>query len=133
MCLVSPSRNRFPSVILSAARARVNESRDDAQKSAYNDGKQNRGHKEMDHLTESEKKFWESFALVAKRPYLGFLAGAVLFFIGLALYSGGMRDGQSGKVLLAGVFFGWSLFEIIESYLAYRLYSILEKMKSIDG
>lgn len=26
----------------------------------------------MDHLTESEKTFLESFALVAKRPYLGF-------------------------------------------------------------
>jgi hypothetical protein len=87
----------------------------------------------MDHLTESEKTFLESFVVVAKRPYLGFLAGGVLFFIGLVLHSGGMREGRSGKVLLAGVFFGWSLFEIIESYLAYRLYSILEKLKSVNG
>ncbi|NNG47521.1 MAG: hypothetical protein HKM86_10470 [Deltaproteobacteria bacterium] len=41
-----------------------------------------------------------------------------------------MQNDQSGKVLLAGFFFGLGLFEIIESYLAYRLYTIFEKMKS---
>lgn len=87
----------------------------------------------MDHLTESEKTFLEGFVIVAKRPYLGFFAGAVLFFIGLAFYSKGMRQDQSGKILLAGIFFGCSLFEIIESYLAYRLYTIFEKMKSLGG
>ena len=87
----------------------------------------------MDHLTESEKTFFESFVIVAKRPYLGFLAGAVLFFIGLAFHSRGMRDDHSGKILLSGIFFGCGLFEIIESYLAYRLYTIFEKMKSLDG
>ncbi len=93
--------------------------------------KQTRERNGMEHLTESEKTFLESFTIVAKRPYLGYLAGAVLFFIGLALYARGMRHDQSGKILLAGIFFGWSLFEIIESYLAYRLYGIFQKMKSL--
>jgi len=87
----------------------------------------------MDNLAESEKTFLESFVIVAKRPYLGYLAGALLFFIGLAFYSRGMQHDQSGKILLAGIFFGCSLFEIIESYLAYRLYTIFMKIKSING
>lgn len=83
----------------------------------------------MDHLTESEKTLFESFEFVAKKPYLGMLAGAVLFFVGLWFYSKGMRNDQSGKVLLAGFFFGLGIFEIIESYLAYRIFAIFEKMK----
>ena len=35
----------------------------------------------MNHLTESEKTLFESFEFVAKRPYLGMLAGGVLFFV----------------------------------------------------
>lgn len=84
----------------------------------------------MDHLTESDKTFFECFEIVAKRPYLGFLAGVVLFFIGLHFYSKGMKYDQSGKILLAGICFGLSLFEILEAYLAYRLYIIFEKMKN---
>jgi len=84
----------------------------------------------MDHLTESEKTLFESFEFVAKRPYLGMLAGAMLFFVGLWFYSKGMRNDQSDKVLLAGFFFGLGIFEIIESYLAYRVYAIFEKMKN---
>ena len=83
----------------------------------------------MDHLTESEKTIFESFAFVAKRPYLGMLAGGALFFVGLWLYSQGMQNDRSDKILLAGFFFGVGIFEIIESYLAYRLYAIFEKMK----
>ena len=83
----------------------------------------------MDHLTESEKTLFESFEFVAKRPYLGMLAGATLFFVGLWFYSKGMRNDESGKVLLAGFFFGLGIFEIIESYLAYRIFAIFEKMK----
>ena len=86
----------------------------------------------MNPLTESEKTFLECFEIVAKRPYLGFLAGAVFFFIGTALHSKGMHNDQPGKFLLAGFFYGLSLFEIIESYLAYRLYSIIEKRESPD-
>jgi len=89
-----------------------------------------RERQEMNPLTESEKTFLECFEIVAKRPYLGFLAGVVLFSIGMALYSKGLRNNQPSKILLAGFFFGLSLFEIMESYLAYRLYSIFEKMKS---
>jgi predicted tellurium resistance membrane protein TerC len=81
-------------------------------------------------LTDSEKVFFECFEIIAKRPYLGYLAGVVLFFIGLTLYSKGMRLGQSGKILIGGIFFGLSLFEIIESYIMFRLYQIIEKMKS---
>jgi hypothetical protein len=87
---------------------------------------------EMNRLTESEKTFFECFEIAATRPYLGYLAGAVLFFVGLAFYSKGMEQDQSRKMLLAGFFFGLSLFEIIESYLAYRLYTIFGKMKSIN-
>jgi len=83
----------------------------------------------MDHLTESEKTLFESFEFVAKRPYLGMLAGAMLFFVGLWFYSEGMRNDQSGRVLLAGFFFGLGIFEIIESYLAFRIFAIFEKMK----
>ncbi|MGA7104732.1 MAG: hypothetical protein WBX49_05250 [Candidatus Deferrimicrobiaceae bacterium] len=83
----------------------------------------------MNHLTESEKTLFESFEFVAKRPYLGMLAGGVLFFVGLWFYSKGMQNDQSDKILLAGFFFGLGIFEIIESYLAYRLFSIFEKMK----
>ena len=83
----------------------------------------------MNRLTESEKTLFESFEFVAKRPYLGMLAGAMLFFVGLWFYSSGMRDDQSGKILLAGFFFGLGIFEIIESYLAYRVFAIFEKMK----
>jgi len=83
----------------------------------------------MNHLTESEKTLFESFEFVAKRPYLGMLAGGVLFFVGLWLYSQGMQNDRSDKILLAGFFFGVGIFEIIESYLAYRLYAIFEKMK----
>jgi uncharacterized membrane protein len=83
----------------------------------------------MDHLTESEKTLFESFEFVAKRPYLGMLAGAMLFFVGLWFYSKGMRNDQSGRVLLAGFFFGLGIFEIIESYLAFRIFAIFEKMK----
>ena len=84
---------------------------------------------EMNNLSESEKTFFECFEIVAKRPYLGYLAGGVLFFVGMASYSKGMEHGESGKILLAGFLFGLGLFEIIESYLAYRLYAILEKRK----
>lgn len=84
----------------------------------------------MDHLTESEKTFLECFEIVGKRPYLGYLAGVVLFFIGSALYSSGMQNDRPGRILLAGIFLGSAFFEIIESYLAYRLYSIIGKMKS---
>jgi len=83
----------------------------------------------MDHLRESEKTLFESFEFVAKRPYLGMLAGAMLFFVGLWFYSEGMRNDQSGRVLLAGFFFGLGIFEIIESYLAFRIFAIFEKMK----
>ena len=83
----------------------------------------------MDHLTESEKTIFESFAFVAKRPYLGMLAGGALFFVGLWLYSQGMQNDRSDKILLAGFFFGVGIFEIIESYLAFRLFAIFEKMK----
>ncbi|HSQ53703.1 MAG TPA: hypothetical protein VLM86_00335 [Candidatus Bathyarchaeia archaeon] len=83
----------------------------------------------MDHLTESEKTLFESFEFVAKRPYLGMLAGAMLFFVGLWFYSKGMRNDQPGRVLLAGFFFGLGIFEIIESYLAFRIFAIFEKMK----
>jgi uncharacterized membrane protein len=86
----------------------------------------------MNHLTESEKTFFECFEIAATRPYLGYLAGAVLFFVGLAFYSKGMEHDQSGKILLAGFFFGLSLFEIIESYLAYRLYMIFDKIGGIS-
>ena len=86
----------------------------------------------MNHLTESEKTFFECFEIAAQRPYLGYLVGAALFFVGLAFYSKGMQNDQSGKVLLAGFFFGLGLFEIVESYLAYRLYTIFEKMKNRD-
>jgi len=82
----------------------------------------------MNPLTESEKTFLECFQIVGKRPYLGFLAALVLFIIGSALYSSGMKNDQPGKILLSGLFFGWSLFEIIESYLVFRLYTIFEKM-----
>ena len=83
----------------------------------------------MDHLTESEKTIFESFAFVAKRPYLGMIAGGALFFVGLWLYSQGMQNDRSDKILLAGFFFGVGIFEIIESYLAFRLFAIFEKMK----
>jgi len=83
----------------------------------------------MDHLTESEKTIFESFAFVAKRPYLGMIAGGALFFVGLWLYSQGMQNDRSDKILLAGFFFGVGIFEIIESYLAFRLFTIFEKMK----
>ncbi|MGA6992618.1 MAG: hypothetical protein WBX50_01845 [Candidatus Deferrimicrobiaceae bacterium] len=83
----------------------------------------------MDHLTESEKTLFDSFAFVAKKPYLGMLAGGVLFFLGLWFYSQGMQNDRSDKTLLAGFLFGVGIFEIIESYLAYRLYAIFEKMK----
>jgi uncharacterized membrane protein len=86
----------------------------------------------MDHLTESEKTLFESFEFVAKRPYLGMLAGAMLLFVGRWVYSKGMRNDQSDKVLLAGFFFGLGIFEIIESYLAYRIFAIFEKMKRHD-
>ena len=87
----------------------------------------------MEPLTESEKTFLEAFETVAKRPYLGYLAGAVLFFIGSALYSRGVRGDRQGLVLLAGIFVGSAFFEIVESYLAFRLHNILEKMKPRDG
>ncbi len=87
----------------------------------------------MEPLTESEKTFLEAFVTVAKRPYLGYLAGAVLFFIGSALYSRGVRGDRQGLVLLAGIFVGSAFFEIVESYLAFRLHNILEKMKPRDG
>ena len=87
----------------------------------------------MNRLTESEKTFFECFEVAAKRPYLGYLAGAVLFFVGMAFYSKGVQNGQSGKILLAGFLFGLSLFEIVESYLAYRLYVIFEKMRNRSG
>lgn len=83
----------------------------------------------MRHLTESEKTLFESFEFVAKRPYLGMVAGGILFLAGLWFHSEGLRRDQSYKVLLAGVLFGLGIFEIIESYLAYRLYGIIEKMK----
>jgi len=83
----------------------------------------------MDHLTESDKTIFESFEFVAKRPYLGMLAGGALFFVGLWLYSQGMQNDRSDKILLAGFFFGVGIFEIIESYLAFRLFAIFEKMK----
>jgi len=87
----------------------------------------------MEPLTESEKTFLEAFVTVAKRPYLGYLAGAVLFFIGSALYSRGVRGDRQGLVLLAGIFVGSAFFEIVESYLAFRLHNILEKMNPRDG
>jgi len=87
----------------------------------------------MNHMTESEKTFLECFEIAAKRPYLGYLVGAALFFAGMAFYSKGIENDQSGKVLLAGFLFGLGLFEIIESYLAYRLYTIFGKMKNRDG
>ncbi len=83
----------------------------------------------MEHLTESDKTFLTCFEIVGKRPYLGYLVGAALFFIGSALYSSGMRNDQPWKILLAGIFYGSAFFEIIESYLVYRLYAILEKLK----
>ncbi len=85
----------------------------------------------MKHLTESEKTLFESFEFVAKRPYLGMLAGGVLFFVGMWFYSRGIEHDQTDRILLAGMFFGLSIFEIIESYLAYRLFAIFEKMKGI--
>jgi len=84
----------------------------------------------MNHLTESEKTFFECFEIAAKRPYLGYLVGAALCFVGMTFYSKGVQNDQSGKILLAGFLFGLGIFEIIESYLAYRLYMIFEKMKS---
>ena len=87
----------------------------------------------MNPLTESEKTFFECFEIAAKRPYLGYFVGAALFFFGMAFYSKGVQNDQSGKVLLAGFFFGLSFFEIVESYLAYRLYMIFEKVKNRDG
>ena len=87
----------------------------------------------MNHLTESEKTFFECFEIAAKRPYLGYLVGAALFFAGMSLYSRGMENDQTGKILLAGFLFGLSLFEIVESYLAYRLYTIFGKMKTREG
>ncbi len=87
----------------------------------------------MDPLTESEKTFFECFEFAAKRPYMGYLAGAALFFIGMFLYSNGVKNDQSGKILLGGFFLGLSLFEIIESYLAYRLLEIFEKMMFYGG
>lgn len=87
----------------------------------------------MNHLTESEKTFFECFEIAAKRPYLGYLVGAALFFAGMSLYSRGMENDQTGKILLAGFLFGLSLFEIVESYLAYRLYTIFGKMKNREG
>ena len=87
----------------------------------------------MNDLTESEKTYYECFEIAAKRPYLGYLVGAALFFAGMGFYSRGMQNDQSGKVLLAGFFFGLSFFEIVESYLAYRLCMIFEKMMQRDG
>lgn len=87
----------------------------------------------MEPLTESEKTFLEAFETVAKKPYLGYLAGAVLFFIGSALYSKGVRNDRSGLILLGGIFYGSAFFEIVESYLAYRLHVILEKRMQRDG
>ena len=87
----------------------------------------------MNHLTESEKTFFECFEIAAKRPYLGYLVGAALFFAGMSLYSRGMENDQTGKILLAGFLFGLSLFEIVESYLAYRLYTIFGKMINREG
>ncbi len=87
----------------------------------------------MNPLTESEKTFFECFEIAAKRPYLGYFVGAALFFFGMAFYSKGVQNDQSGKVLLGGFFFGLSFFEIVESYLAYRLFTIFEKMKSRNG
>jgi len=87
----------------------------------------------MNHLTESEKTFFECFEIAAKRPYLGYFVGAALFFVGLAFYSKGVQNDQSGQILLGGFLFGLSFFEIIESYLAYRLYMIFEKMKNRNG
>lgn len=87
----------------------------------------------MDRLTESEKTFFECFEIVAKRPYLGVLAGAALFFIGYVFYSKGMEHDQPNRILLGGFFFGLGLFEILESYLAYRLYEVFEKLKGRSG
>jgi len=84
----------------------------------------------MDPLTESEKTFFEAFEAVARRPYLGYLAGAVLFFIGSALYSNGVDSDRPGRILLGGIFLGSAFFEIVESYLAFRLHGILGKMKA---
>ncbi len=84
----------------------------------------------MEKLTDSEKALYECFEAVAKRPYLGFIAGVILFFVGLHFYSRGMKLNQSGKVLLGGIFFGLSLFEIIESYILYRLHQVIDKIKS---
>jgi len=86
----------------------------------------------MDHLTESDKTFLAAFETVGKRPYLGYLAGAVLFFIGSALYSSGMEHDRPGRVLLAGILFGSAFFEIVESYLAYRLCAIIGKILPRD-
>lgn len=87
----------------------------------------------MDRLTESEKTFFECFEIVAKRPYLGALAGAALFFIGYALYCRGMEHDQPNRILLGGFFFGLGLFETLESYLAFRLYGIFEKLRGRVG
>ena len=86
----------------------------------------------MNPLTESEKTFFECFEIVATRPYLGYLAGAVLFLAGSVFYSKGMENEETGKILLAGFLFGLGLFEILESYLAYRLYTIFDKMGGIS-
>lgn len=83
----------------------------------------------MGSLTDSEKALYECFEAVAKRPYLGFIAGVALFFVGLHFYSRGMKLDQSGKVLIGGIFFGLSLFEIIESYILYRVHQVIDKMK----
>lgn len=87
----------------------------------------------MEHLTESDKTFLEAFEAVGKRPYLGYLAGAALFFIGSALYSSGMEHDRPGRILFGGIFYGAAFFEIVESYLAYRIYTILGKILPRDS
>ena len=54
----------------------------------------------MDHLTESDRTFLEAFATVAKRPYLGYVAGAALFFVGSALYASGIENDQPDRVAI---------------------------------
>ena len=81
----------------------------------------------MSNLTESEKTFLECFELVAKKPYMGILLGVLFFIVGMALYSKGMKLNQPGKILFAGIFFGLCFFEIIESYILFRLFQIIEK------
>ena len=44
-----------------------------------------------------------------------------------------MEHDRPGRILFGGIFYGAAFFEIVESYLAYRIYTILGKILPRDS